>query len=70
MDPALSASGQLLVLSVTFLCVASSMDLIYAFLAGRLRPCLAGERRGRIRNKITGALLAGAGVALALTRRT
>jgi len=70
MDPALSASGQLLVLSVTFLCVASSTDLIYAFLAGRLRPWLTGERRGRIRNKITGALLAGTGVALALTRRT
>ena len=70
MDPALSASGQLLVLSVTFFCAASSTDLIYAFLAGRLRPWLTGERRGRIRNKITDALLAGTGVALALTRRT
>ena len=69
-DPGLSASGQLLVLSVTFLVGASSTDLIYALLAGRLRPWLTGERRGRIRNKITGALLAGTGVALALTRRT
>ncbi len=69
-DPELSATGQLLVLSVTFLVVASSMDLIYVHLAGRLRPWLTGARRGRIRNKITGALLAGTGVALALTRRT
>lgn len=69
-DPDLSATGQLLVLSVTFLTVASSIDLIYVLLAGRLRPWLTGARRGRIRNKITGALLAGTGVALALTRRT
>jgi len=70
MDPGLSTSGQLLVYSVTFLVVASSIDLIYALLAGRLRSWLTGERRGRIRNKITGTLLTGTGVALALTRRT
>ncbi len=70
MDPGLSTSGQLLVLSGTFLVVASSIDLIYVLLAGRLRRWLTGERRGRIRNKLTGALLVGTGVALALTRRT
>jgi len=69
-DPDLSASGQLLVLSITFLAVASSFDLVYVLLAGRLRPWLTGQRRGRIRNKLTGALLVGTGVALALTRRT
>ncbi len=70
MDPGLSASGQLLVLSVTFLAVASSIDLTYAMLAGRLRPWLIGEQRGHVRNKLTGALLAGTGIAMALTRRT
>jgi homoserine/homoserine lactone efflux protein len=70
MDPALPASGQLLVLSATFLIVAGSLDLTYAILAGRLRSWLTGERRGRIRNKLTGALLMGTGVALAVTRRS
>jgi threonine/homoserine/homoserine lactone efflux protein len=69
MDPALSASGQLVVLSVTFLIVAGSLDTLYAVLAGRLRSVLTGERRGRIRNKLTGALLMGTGVALAFARR-
>ena len=68
-DPALSASGQLVVLSVTFLIVAGSLDTLYAVLAGRLRPVLTGERRGRIRNKLTGVLLMGTGVALAFARR-
>lgn len=70
MDPALPASGQLFVLSATFLIVAGALDMTYAILAGRLRPWLTGERRGRIRNKLTGALLMGTGVALALTRRS
>ncbi len=69
MDPTLSASGQLVVLSITFLVVAGSLDTLYAVLAGRLRPVLTGERRGRIRNKLTGALLMGTGVALAFARR-
>ncbi len=69
MDPALPAAEQLLILSVTFLLVATSIDVSYALLAGRLRPWLTGERRGRIRNRITGALLVGTGLALALTRR-
>jgi len=69
MDPALPATEQLLVLSVTFLVVATSIDVSYALLAGRLRPWLTGERRGRIRNRITGTLLIGTGLALALARR-
>jgi len=70
MDPALSASGQLFVLSVTFLAVAAVLDMTYAFLAGRLRPYLLGARRAAIRNKITGLLLIVTGVALAFTRKT
>ncbi|MEH6631355.1 MAG: LysE family translocator [Halopseudomonas aestusnigri] len=69
MDPSLSTPGQLFILSVTFLVVASALDLSYAILAGKLRPHLLGERRGRIRNKVTGLLLMGTGVALAFTRR-
>ncbi len=69
MDPTLPATEQLFVLSMTFLVVATSIDISYALLAGRLRPWLTGERRGRIRNRITGTLLIGTGLALALTRR-
>lgn len=69
MDPALPAAGQLFILSITFLVVATSIDVSYALLAGRLRPWLTGERRGRIRNKLTGVLLIGTGLALAITRR-
>lgn len=70
MDPALSAPGQLFVLSITFLVVAAFLDTTYAFLAGSLRPYLLGARRAAIRNKITGALLVITGVALAFTRKT
>ncbi len=69
MDPALPSGGQLIVLSVTFLVVVNGIDLMYAALAGRLRPLLTGERRGRIRNRITGVLLMGTGAAMALARR-
>lgn len=69
MDPSLPAGAQLLALSTTFLVVAGLLDLTYAFLAGRLRPWLTGEKRGRIRNRVTAVLLMGTGAALALTRR-
>jgi len=68
-NPTLPISGQLAILSMTFLVVAGSLDLTYAALAGRLRQWLSGKRRARIRNRITGALLMGTGAALALARR-
>ncbi len=70
MDPTLPMGEQLFILSITFLVIATLFDSGYAILAGKLRPWLMGERRGRIRNRITGALLIGTGVALALTRKT
>lgn len=69
MDAALPAGGQLLSLSITFLVVAGLCDMGYALLAGRLRPWLTGPHRGRIRNRLSGALLVGTGAALALSRR-
>jgi homoserine/homoserine lactone efflux protein len=69
MDPALPSGPQLAVLSITFLAVVNGMDLMYAVLAGRLRPLLTGERRGSIRNRITGVLLMGTGAAMAFARR-
>lgn len=69
MDAALPVGPQLLALSVTFLLVAGICDTGYALLAGRLRHFLSGARRSRIRNWVSGGLLIGTGIALALTRR-
>jgi threonine/homoserine/homoserine lactone efflux protein len=54
--------SQLVVLSVTFV-----LDSVWAMLAGRLRGVLA--TRGRLRNRLSGGLLIGAGIGLALARR-
>lgn len=68
-DPALPLGPQVAILSVTFIAIATTTDALYALLCGRLRPWLSGERRGRIRNRVSGALLIGTGAAMALTRR-
>jgi homoserine/homoserine lactone efflux protein len=68
LDPARPVGPQLLVMSVLFLAIAVLFDGCYAVLAGRLRPWLTGERRGRIRNRVTGSLLIGTGLVLALAR--
>ncbi|MBK3399452.1 MULTISPECIES: LysE family translocator [Methylobacterium] len=58
--------GQLVLLAATFLILAIAGDTVWAALAGRARVVLA---RGRWRNRVTGGLLMGAGVGLALARR-
>ena len=65
-DPAGAAGLQLAVMSVTFLAIASVLDSSYALLAGRGRRWLST----RLADRVTGALLVGAGVWLALARRT
>lgn len=61
------AAPQLAVLGATFLLVALALDSLWALLAGRARPLLA--RRGRLRNRLAGGALIGAGVGLALAHR-
>jgi len=63
-----SIGHQLAVLSVTFVVVAVVFDSGWAMLAGRLRKFLA--MNGRLRNRITGSLLIGAGLGLAMARKT
>ena len=58
---------QLLLLAGTFLVVAVLLDGAWALLAGRLRSLL--RARARLRNRITGGLLIGAGVGLAFARK-
>jgi homoserine/homoserine lactone efflux protein len=65
--PGPSAGEQLALLAVTFLAVALLLDGLWAVLAGRLRGLLAA--RARLRNRLTGGLLVGAGIGLALARR-
>lgn len=65
--PGPDATGQLMVLAITFLVVSTVLDSLWAMLAGRLRALLAA--RARLRNHVTGGLMIGAGVGLALARR-
>ncbi|MGE7415179.1 LysE family translocator [Methylobacterium tarhaniae] len=58
--------GQLVLLAVTFLVLAVVFDAVWALAAGRARVVLA---RGQWRNRLTGGLLLGAGLGLALARR-
>jgi homoserine/homoserine lactone efflux protein len=68
-DPASAPLPQLLLMSITFLGLAIVLDCGYALLAGRLRRLFRGRRRARLRNRLTGSLLIGAGLGLALARR-
>ena len=74
LDPALAAGPQLFAMSVGFVLLAILLDGSYALLAGRMRPLLsgglAGGVRARVRSGITGTLLIGTGIGLALARRT
>ena len=65
--PGPEASDQFLLLAVTFLVVAVVLDGAWAVLAGRLRGLLT--LRARLRNRVTGSLLVGAGLGLALARK-
>jgi threonine/homoserine/homoserine lactone efflux protein len=65
-DPARPAGAQVALLSAVFLLLAVALDSSWALLAGRVRPLLA--RHGRLRQRITGSLLIGAGLGLALAR--
>ena len=70
LDPARPPLPQLLLLSVTFLTLAIVLDGTYTLLAGRLRPWFRGRQRARLRQRLSGALLIGAGLGLALARRS
>lgn len=58
--------SQMLLLCGTFLVIAVLLDGAWALLAGRARGLLG--RHGRLRNRLSGGLLMGAGVGLALAR--
>jgi homoserine/homoserine lactone efflux protein len=65
--PGPDATRQLVLLAVTFFVVSTVLDSLWALLAGRLRALLTA--RARLRNRVTGGLLVGAGLGLALARK-
>ena len=68
-NPDAPAGPQLALLAVTFVILAGFLDTGYALLAGKLRGYLADAGRARIKNRLTGALLIGTGIGMALARR-
>jgi threonine/homoserine/homoserine lactone efflux protein len=58
---------QVVLLSLTFMAVAVLVDGSWALAAARARHLLA--RRGRLRNRISGGMLIGAGAVLAMARQ-
>lgn len=65
--PEAPIAPQVAVLSVTFFMIAAGLDCGWALLAGRVRGVLA--MRGRLRNRLSGGFLVGAGIGLALAHR-
>jgi len=65
-SPGAHAGTQIALLSATFLALAVLVDGGWALAAGRARGLLAS--RGRLRNRLSGSFLIGAGTALALVR--
>ena len=68
-DPALAVGPQLLAMSIAFVIIATALDGLYALLASRARRLFVSARANRVRHGITGTLLLGTGLGLALARR-
>ena len=62
------AAPQLLRMAVTFWVLGLIFDLLYAGLAARLGATLRDPRRVAMRQRLSGAILLAAAVALALAR--
>jgi threonine/homoserine/homoserine lactone efflux protein len=58
---------QVIVLGATFMVVAGLTDAMYALLAGRARS-LISARRTQLVSRLSGSLMIGGGIWLALTR--
>lgn len=69
-DPAQPYAPQIILLCTTFIVLAFLLDGFYAVVAGRARGWLAGAQKARLRHGITGTLLMGTGLGLALARRS
>lgn len=68
-DPARPLLAQLVLLGATFLGLATVLDGAYVLLAGRIGHLFRNGGRARLRQRLSGSLLIGAGLGLALARR-
>jgi len=68
-DITMPLGPQLLLMCGSFVVIAGTFDSCYALMAGRLRGYLTGPRRAKNRSRITGVLLVGTGIGLALARQ-
>ncbi|HEY9537421.1 MAG TPA: LysE family translocator [Kiloniellaceae bacterium] len=68
-DPQMAVGPQLVAMSIAMVAIATTLDSLYAVLAGRVRGVFASARANRVRHGITGTLLLGTGLGLALARR-
>ena len=64
--PEMGTAGQVAILAASFLALALVIDGLWAVLPGRARLI---ARQGRLRQRLSGGLLIGAGIGLALARR-
>lgn len=67
LTPDAPIAPQVALLSLTFFLIAVGLDSCWAMLAGRVRGLLA--MRCRLRNRLSGGFMIGAGIGLALARR-
>ncbi|MBC06713.1 LysE family translocator [Thalassospira sp.] len=70
LDPAEAYGQQFLIMGVTFIAMEVSVLLGYGLLGGQVKGLIKSARHMRILNRISGSLLVGAGVLLALTDRS
>ena len=69
-DPAADPLVQSSLIGVTFLIIAFVFTAVWALAADLARRLFHGPRAARLRNRLTGSLFIGAGLGLALARRT
>ena len=62
--------NQIIILSITFLVLATVLDGLYAFLAGNIRSLIEGPQVHKIQNGVSGLLFLGAGAWLAAMRKS
>lgn len=70
LDPALAYGPQFTVMGVTFIAMETSVLLAYGLLGGQVKGLIKSARHMRVLNRVSGTLLVGAGVLLALTDRS
>ena len=68
-DPGAPPALQFTVLGITFLVITYVFTALWALIAGRARPLLRSRSGVLLRNRISGGLMIGAGLGLAVVRR-